>query len=339
MGKPERREPQSRRRRLLYAAGAFLLLLLIGPFLVPVRPLTGLPQPAALADAQSRFVTVPFAGTDGVSLHLHEAGSGAPAFVLLHGFNYNLHSWDRVFDVFAAQGRVVAYDRLPFGLSERLVDGDWSGPNPYTGEAAQAQLLALLDELGISRAVLVGNSAGGQLAVEFALAHPARVAGLILVGPAIYRGGVPPWAGWLLQLPQVDHLGPLLIRRFGTNEMFNNLGYADPAALSDAARALSANTFAVANWDAALWEFNAATGAPPDLGPALPGLTLPVLIIQGEGDRIVPPEESVRAAEALPNASLVMLPGCGHFPQDECPQAFSDALTEWLQEEGARLGE
>jgi pimeloyl-ACP methyl ester carboxylesterase len=59
-------------------------------------------------------------------------------------------------------------------------------------------------------------------------------------------------------------------------------------------------------------------------------LTLPVLVITGDDDRIVPTADSVRLAGELPNAELVVIPGCGHIPQEECPQAVLDAIQTFL---------
>jgi pimeloyl-ACP methyl ester carboxylesterase len=173
-------------RVLLIVLAVVLLLVLVGPFLIPIRPLPDTQPLAALTPPESEFVAVPFPGTGGIRTHVRTSGDSDPTFVLLHGFAANLYTWDLVFDEFAENGRVLAYDRIPYGLSARLLAGDWSGPNPYTPEASIDQLIALLDAQGIERAVLVGNSAGGALAMRAALAYPERVQGLILIS----AGGV-----------------------------------------------------------------------------------------------------------------------------------------------------
>ncbi|MCB0114305.1 MAG: alpha/beta hydrolase, partial [Caldilineaceae bacterium] len=140
-----------------------LLLAAVVPFLIPVSPLTNLQVVQAAASPQSKFVTIPFAGTDGLDIHYltdEAQGGDESTFVLLHGSNFNAFTWTEVFDFFDAQGRVIAYDQIPYGLSEKLVDGDWSGPNPYSTEAAVEQMMTLLDTLGVDRAILVGNSYG-----------------------------------------------------------------------------------------------------------------------------------------------------------------------------------
>ncbi|MEZ4635984.1 MAG: hypothetical protein R2856_13645 [Caldilineaceae bacterium] len=99
----------------------------------------------AAALAQSRFVTLPFAGADGVELHYFadEADDGdETAFVLLHGFLLNANSWNEVFDFFDARGRALAYDQLGYGLSQKMTYGDWTGDNPYTIDSAVTMLFA-----------------------------------------------------------------------------------------------------------------------------------------------------------------------------------------------------
>jgi hypothetical protein len=145
----------------LLVAGVWgLLLLLVDPAPQALgRPL------ASLAVADSRFVTVPFPGTDGITLHylyrdasvpglhrdasdpeLHRDASipgasagagpeadsgGTPTFLLLHGFTLNAFSWQAQVETLARHGRVIAPDQLPYGLSEKLVPGDWSAADPY----------------------------------------------------------------------------------------------------------------------------------------------------------------------------------------------------------------
>ncbi len=121
-------------------------LALIVPLLIKPEPLEGLKSIDEKAGISSRFVTIPFDGTDGIDLHYVESGEPSqdqPVFILLHGSLYNLYSWDRVLDFFGTRGMTYAYDQIPYGLSEKLLARDWSGPNPYTPEAAVNSLSLL----------------------------------------------------------------------------------------------------------------------------------------------------------------------------------------------------
>ncbi|HVM09233.1 MAG TPA: alpha/beta fold hydrolase [Acidimicrobiales bacterium] len=104
---------------------------------------------------------------------LHVASTGAervdrPAVVLLHGFAASSFTWRDVVPVLSETHRVVAIDRLGFGQSDRVRGGD------YSFAAAVAHTVAVLDHLGIDRAVLVGHSAGAGIACGVALAHGSR---------------------------------------------------------------------------------------------------------------------------------------------------------------------
>jgi pimeloyl-ACP methyl ester carboxylesterase len=83
------------------------------------------------------------------------------------------------------------------------------------------------------------------------------------------------------------------------------------------------------NWDRALWEYTIANH-PLGLERQLDKLTMPVLVITGDDDRIVPTAESIRLAHEIPGAELVVVPNCGHIPQEERPREFMDAVTTFL---------
>ena len=311
-----------------------ILIVLIGPFFVPV-PVVGSSDAHALADADSRFVEVPL-GSDSIEVHYKEAGAGQPTLLLLHGFGASLFSWREVMAPLAAQHRVIAFDRPAFGLTERPLRGawgtaaEWGRGIPYGAEAQADLTLALMDELGVERAVLVGNSAGGAVAMLTALKSPERVQGLILISPAVYNGGAPAVTRWLLNTPQMQHLGPLIARRiqdWGVD--FARSAWHDSTQIGEDVWAGYLAPLQVQNWDRALWELTAAS-RPTGLAERLDEFTLPVLVITGDDDRIVPTAQSERLAQALPNARLTVIPACGHVAHEECPAPTLDAIDQFL---------
>jgi pimeloyl-ACP methyl ester carboxylesterase len=306
-----------------------LLLLVVGPLLVPVPPLADTRPPEELADEDSLFIQV-----NGLTVHVKIAGEGQPTLILLHGFGASLFSWHQVMPELAAYGTVIAYDRPAFGLTERPMT--WEGANPYSPEAQVELAIGLMDALNVDKAILVGHSAGGKIAFETALAHPERVQALIGVGPAVYAGGgAPAWARPLLGTPQVRHLGPLIARQLGkSGDAFLRSAWHDPSKITAETYAGYRRPLQVENWDRALWELTAAS-TESDLAERVPEISLPVLVITGDDDRIVPTEQSVRLADSLPDAQLSVLPACGHLPHEECPdefmQAVGDFLLDWRQ--------
>jgi pimeloyl-ACP methyl ester carboxylesterase len=189
-----------------------------------------------------------------------------------------------------------------------------------------------MDALGIPEAVLVGNSAGGTIALLTAIQHPERVKALILLDPAVYTGsGAPGWIEPLLRLPQFQRIGPVLLRgvqKWGIE--FGKTAWYDPSRISPRDWDGYTLPLKVVNWDRGLWEFMRARKS-LDIETKVKQIQIPVLVITGENDRIVPPEQSIRLAEELPNAQIVVIPQCGHVPQEECPVAVLDAIDKFLQ--------
>ena len=255
----------------LIILSALLILILVGPFLVPVPPLKNTQPAQTLADDDSQFIEI-----NDMALHYKRAGTGDPVFILLHGFGASTFSWREVMAPLADYGTVIAYDRPAFGLTERVVE--WEGENPYTQESNIEILLRLMDELSIEQAILVGNSAGGTLATAFTLAYPQRVQALIEVDAAVYQT-MPssPFLNWLLDTPQVDHIGPLIARSLAgmRGERFIESAWYDPSQIEANPEIISGyrKPLKVQNWDRALWEHTRAT-QPTNLAGSLDQICL-----------------------------------------------------------------
>jgi pimeloyl-ACP methyl ester carboxylesterase len=262
-------------------------------------------------------------------VHYRMMGQGQPVFILLHGFGASLFSWHAVMEPLSRSGTVIAYDRPAFGLTERPLK--WTGQNPYGSEANIALLLGLLDHFGIEKAILVGNSAGGTLSMQFGLQYPQRVQALILVDPAVYEDGGPAWVRILGKTPQMQHLGPLFVRsiqKSGLNLI--RTAWHDPSRITQETWDGYTLPLRADGWDQALWNF---TMASHDSGllQHLQDFKLPILVITGEDDRIVPTADSLKLAGELPGAKLVVIPEAGHVPHEEQPAAFMQAVEQFLK--------
>lgn len=314
---------------LMIGVGFILVVLLVGPFLVPVPPLEDTVPIEALADPDSLFVEV-----DGLTVHYKRMGRGEPTFLLLHGFGASTFSWREVMAPLSELGTVIAYDRPAFGLTERPLPDTaaWPGYNPYSYVSQPRLALGIMDALDVDTAILVGNSAGGTVAIQTALQAPERVDALVLVSAAVYSGGgTPPIVRPLLKTPQMDHLGPLIarqIREWGVD--FGTSAWHDPERIPERFWEGYQKPLRAENWDRALWELTRSSRR-LDLPSQLEDLTLPVLVITGDDDRIVPTEQSLRLAAELPNADLAVLEACGHVPQEECPDPWLEAVTTFVR--------
>lgn len=310
------------------ALGILLALLVVAPLLVPIPPLRETVPPEELADPDSSFVEVA-----GVRVHFKAAGEGEPGFVLLHGFGASTFSWREVFPSFSSWGRTVAFDRPGFGLTSRPLR--WQGLNPYSPEAQVALTVGLMDSLGMRKTILVGHSAGAGVAVHTALAHPERVAALILVAPAVGMGSpLPPWLRALMATPQARRLGPVFVRRIAVQgEEILRRSWHDPSRITPEVLAGYRRPLQAQDWDRALWELSLAA-RPVPLLPRLEELRIPVLVVTGDDDRIVPLEASRRLADRIPGAQLTVIPSCGHLPHEERPAEFLAAVEAFLRAHG-----
>ena len=318
-----------KKRRFMRGLGIalliLLLLVLVGPFLIPVPPAPGTVPSQQLADPDSKFVEI-----DGINIHYKIMGQGGQFFVLLHGFGASLFSWHAVMEPISQHGTVLAYDRPAFGLTDRPMT--WTGENPYSSQSSVDLLLGLLDHFNIQKAILVGNSAGGTVAMQFYLQHPDRVQALILVDPAVFEGGGgPSWLRPFYNTPEMNHLGPLFVRSIQKSGLdLIRMAWYDPSKITQATWDGYTRPLKADNWDRALWYFTAASQV-SDLPQHLGEFNLPVLVITGDTDKIVPTANTVRLASALPDAKLVIIPQAGHVPHEEQPALFLQAIFEFIK--------
>jgi len=278
-----------------------------------------------LADPDSRFIQI-----NGLILHVKTNGQGEPVFVLLHGFGASLFSWHAVMEPFSQYGTVTAYDRPAFGLTERPMS--WSGENPYCSQANVDLLLGLLDQFKVQKAILAGNSAGGTVSMQFTLQYPDRVEALILVDPAVFEGGGgPSWLHPFYHTPEMNHLGPLIVRSIESSGIdLIKIAWYDPSKITPETMNGYTKPLKADNWDRALWYFTAAS-QPSGLPEHLKDFTLPVLVITGASDKIIPTADSIRLTGELSNAKLIIIPQAGHVPHEEQPITFMQAVGVFLK--------
>lgn len=316
-------------RPLLAVALVLAAVVAGGPLLVPQTSAARTSSYRDLADPDSRFATL-------ASIEVHHKVAGpedGPALVMLHHFYGNVTTWRHLQRGLSDRYRVAAFDRPGFGLTERPPRSSWAGTNPYTRATASRLTVELLDELGIDRAVLVGSSAGGTSALETYARAPDRVRALVLLAPAITGDvGPPPWLRPALRSPQLRRLGPHLLRRLAGEITPARVAgsWADPSRATEADVDAYTRPLQVTGWDVGFWELFAAE-PPPSLAWLLPRIEVPTLVVSGDRDPVVSPRLSRGTARAIPGAEYVELPGCGHTPQEECPQQLEAAIRAFLE--------
>ena len=305
-----------------------------------VRTVTTRPA-QALAGPDGRFLDV-----DGVSVHHRVTGPvDAPTVLLFHHFYGNVATWRHVHAAVADRYRVVSFDRVGFGLTERPPRSRWPGTNPYTRQMTTRIALALLDHLGAPTATLVGSSAGGTAALETYRRAPGRIRGMALLSPAITGDvGAPRMVRPLLRTWPLRAIGTGIVRRAAgdiTRERVSR-SWHDPSIAGDDDVDAYARVMQVEGWDRGFWEVMTAE-APPDLRDIVRSVQVPTLVVAGASDRIIRPRWNRRTAEALPDGRFRLLEDTGHTPHQERPDLLVPVLRAFLAEldgsEGPGVGE
>lgn len=250
---------------------------------------------------------------DGARLAYELGGDGTPV-VLVHGFGLDAALWDPQWPEFTARHRVLRYDLRGHGASSL----------PAGRYTHGADLAALVAALGATPAHVVGLSMGGAVALELALAEPARVRSLTLVDAVL--GGHPMSAEWGERWRAVVAAG-----RSGDVEGARRLWLANPlfAVARPATRAaLAAMVARYSGWH---WrERDPVAAAAVPAAERLGEVRAPTLVVVGEGDTPDFRAIATRLAAGIPGASLAVLAGAGHVPNLDVPPAFNAAVLAHL---------
>ncbi|MFZ4524411.1 MAG: alpha/beta fold hydrolase [Chlorobium sp.] len=274
-----------------------------------------------------------FLEVNGFKVHYRMAGSGKLLVVLLHGSFLSIRSWRLVFDSLAESVSVMAFDRPGFGLTSRPLPSEVTGVS-YTPEAQSDLVIALMKKLGFNKAVLVGNSTGGTMALLTALRYPQHVDGLVLAGAMIYSGYATSEVPAFMK-PVMKAMTPIFSRlmKFLITSLYDRnirgFWYNKERLGSDVLSAFRRDLM-IGDWSRAFWELFLETHH-LRLDKRLKTMSRPSLVLTGEHDLTVKTEESIRLARELPNSKLIVIPDCGHLPQEEQPEAFVHAVRKFLQ--------
>lgn len=269
-----------------------------------------------------------FVEVQGMRVHLRDEGpaDAETTLLLLHGTSASLHTWDGWAASLSGKRRVIRADMPGFGLTGPHPEGD------YTLGAYVAFVLGLLDALSVDEVVIAGNSFGGYVAWEVALAAPSRVRGLVLVDASGYPFE-PEERPLGFRLAQSEWLRPVATRLLPRAVIASSVKnvYGDPSRVSEA--------LIDRYYEITLREGNRASlyerfrqGTPdPRASERLATLGVPTLILWGGRDKLIPLENGHRFARDIPGARLVIFDELGHVPQEEDPEATVSALEVFLK--------
>lgn len=263
-----------------------------------------------------------YATVDGVRLRLRDTGpKGAPAVILLHGFGASLETWEPWAKALSAHYRVIRLDLPGFGLTGADPTGDYS-------DAREIKILAdLMDQLGVARASLIGNSLGGRIAWTFAAKYPERVTRLVLVSPDGFASpgfeyGKAPKVPLMMQA--LPYVAPRSLLKANLA-----IAYGRPASLTDSTLTRYRDLLLAPGVRRAILT---RTGQVilVDPAPILSHIETPTLLLWGEKDGMIPIRNADDYLRDLPHATLVRLPGLGHVPFEEDPAASLAPVERFL---------
>jgi len=277
---------------------------------------------AKYASPASRYMDLP----GGLHVHYRDEGPrDAPVVVLVHGFSASLHAWEpwvkRLPDY-----RVISLDLPGHGLTR--------APDDYvpSTDKSVAVLDQVVTKLGVQRFVLGGNSMGGGVSWNYALAHPDKLDGLVLVDaggwpstekpkgqPAVFKLLANPVGRWVLR-----NADPKLMAEKGLKQAYEDETLVTPAVVqryADLARAPGHRAILTGG----------RGGPPPKVTPAtFHAIHVPTLVMVGEKDQVIPADNSHKLAAAIPGAKLVSYPEGGHVPMEQLPDKSATDLRAFL---------
>ena len=316
--------------RILALVGAVVLaLILVVPFLIPVQTSGTATYKEVAGDGAT------FASAQGIEIYYEKTDfvcqegkdcSNPPVIFLMHGFGANTFSFRELTEPLSQLGDVIAYDRPGFGLSERPTS--WEGENPYGSIGQDLILDQLITEFASGRdVILVGHSAGGTLATQYVVDNKDAIQGLILISPAILStGGSPNWLNWVFSIPQLDHLGPLLVSSIASSGMdLLNESWYNKDLITEEVKAGYREPLSVIGWEEGFWEFNRAPRA-FDVKDRLDEITVPTLLITGDTDTVVATADTEALANMIKDSVLFVIPQSGHLAQEETPADTMKAI-------------
>jgi len=270
-----------------------------------------------------------FLQVDGVNLHYLEYPGPGQVVFLLHGFGSSTYSWEKVAPILQLEGfHVYALDMKGFGWSDKPEESDYS---PF---ALVEGVNAWMDAVGLQDVVFVGNSLGGAVAVLMALEHPDKVASLVLVDAAGYPMEFP-FIVKVARTPTSGFFANLFYGRWLVKFNLNQVYY-DPDRLTPEQVDAYYDRLRTENGVGAM----VALARSIDFERFAPyaerarEIEVPSLLIWGAEDRWVPLAIGERFDEDLPNSELVVIPECGHVPQEERPDVTAELITDFIRETG-----
>ncbi len=278
--------------------------------------------------SRAQFVHDRYADIGGIRTRFRAAGSSGPALVLIHGLGATLESWMHNIEPLGRCYRVLAPDLVWFGKTDKPA-------GEVKPERFSEFIVQFMDRFGLRRAILIGNSMGGMIAVRIALDYPDRVSGLVLVNPAGFGREMNFW----LRLRTILRLRsrvrvPLRIARWAVRQLVYNRQAITDELIESVLEATNLPGSQEAYYRVlrlgADWRGLKAE-ALRQVRDAAPGIRVPTLIVWGRQDRILPVSHAFVAHRQIPNSQLYIFDHCGHCPMIERADEFNRLVDDFVK--------
>lgn len=258
-----------------------------------------------------------------LDMHYIEKGQGDRHILMIHGFRSHSYTWKALIDPLAEAGfHVWAIDLVGYGLSDK------PDHTLYNLDFFIEQIHAFIEGKGIKKAHLIGNSMGGGLALSMALAHPEQVQSLVLLDALGYPLEIPFYLSISKYVGKLwaPFVGPTLIR-YGLKQIMH-----DKNKVSDEQVEAYCLPYrfpkGVITSILTLQQFNNEQLI--EIARDYPTLNSPILIIWGDHDTLIPMSHYEKFTQDFPHANRLLIPNCGHIPQEEAPDQVLEALLNFF---------
>ncbi|MEP2988438.1 MAG: alpha/beta hydrolase [Parasphingorhabdus sp.] len=301
-----------------------LLVILIAAFFIFRTPDTDRTEMIAkYGNEASQFLD----DGSGGQIHYRDQGNkDGPVIVLIHGSNGHVQTWDALIEMMQDEFRLISLDLYGHGLT---------GPNSTANYGAEAMISAVakvLDQAEVEKAVWVGNSMGGWLSWRAALAVPDRVSGLVLVDASGAQAAekVKPYLGARLARSAI---GQLLLPEITPRSLVKSSleeNYASPELITE--------ELVDRYWEMLRFPGNrraavdrAGVNREPDKWNDVGDIKVPVLLLWGDQDSVVPVSHGKAFDSAIPDSRLIVYPDAGHLPMEETPEQVARDIGIWVK--------
>lgn len=301
-----------------------LLALLVAAFFIFRTPDTDRAEMIAKYGSEaSRFVD----DGHGAKIHYRDEGNkDGPALLLIHGSNSLLQTWEPLVVLLGDKYRLISLDLYGHGLT---------GPNPtaaYDADTNIAAAIKVLDTVGVDKAYWVGNSMGGWLTWRAGLSVPERTSGLVLIdasGAQVEQKGELYLGARLARSSVGQMLLPEITPRFLVKSSLEE-NFAQPERLTE--------ELVDRYWELLRFPGNrkaavdrAKTPRQPEKWADVGTLNMPVLLLWGEQDKVIPLAHGSAFAEAIPGSKLITYADAGHLPMEETPEQVARDIDGWIE--------